>query len=231
MRLLIGLVAFLAWSGGSAYWYVCKVKGLCPEEMAPSTELLAETEELSEGFTNEAEENDLENGGVGDDSQNDALILAEEVVADDGEQEVPGSETSEDDDRSDTSSPTADDVDHPAIDDLPDKYTILFAYAKPIISNQDEADEYMQEVATFLSNNPNAKVKVIGYTDDTAAKHKNKELGLKRANSIADLLEGQGVPRDKIDVKSMGEADPVATNETPAGRKRNRRVEITVQSH
>ena len=215
MRLLIGLIAFLAWSGGSAYWYVCKVKGLCPEEDIPTIEMVA-SGEIPEG------------------EEEVVLPLEDEVVADADASEEASDEV-ESDEPPLAEEPIAEeaiaDEDIPAVTppaDLPDKYTILFAFAKPLISNQSKATSYMQEVASYLNAHPGAKVRVEGYTDDTAAKHKNQELGQKRAEAIADLLEKEGVPRDQMEIVSMGEANPVATNETPAGRKKNRRVEITV---
>ncbi len=233
MRLLIGLVAFLAWSGGSAYWYVCKVKGLCSEEI-PATELLADSE-LAPGKSDNSDivlgdevspkkDKPHEKVYFYDDCLPDHAVVVEELSL--SEEEL----LAEDATLSDNKNSSARE-DNNAQSAYPEKHTILFAYAKPLIANKAKADKYMEEVAAFLLGNPKAKVKVVGYTDDTAAKYKNKELGMKRAEAIATLLEGHGVPRAKMILESLGEANPVATNETPAGRKLNRRVEITVQSN
>ncbi len=214
MRLLIGLVAFLVWSGGSAYWYVCKVKGLCPGEDLPQTELVAgNTVEKEETISTESlpekdgsmEEKDVSEGTIDEETIQDNSLPENAMASEVDPDTKPSTVT--------------------------DKYTILFAYAKPLIANEDEANQYMQDLASYVMSHPGSKVKVTGFTDDTAAKERNKVLGMKRAKVIAGLLESQGVPKEEIELESLGEADPVATNETPAGRKLNRRVEITVLSN
>jgi chemotaxis protein MotB len=77
---------------------------------------------------------------------------------------------------------------------------------------------------------------VAGYTDDAAigsALKKagvttNVELSQKRAEAVMQFMIAQGVKPDLISAKGFGESDPVAPNNTPAGRAQNRRVEISI---
>jgi|GEM_PF-5255862 len=217
MRLLLGILAFGIWSFGSGYWYVCKIKGHCwgddlrpvkivNEGMAPKIEGEPAVE------SNGASEMATVDGDDGSDTE--ALSESEGDFA----EEVEASRESDPN------------VGYAA--DLPEvlqsPHAILFAYAKPIISKQGDTDSYIQALQVHLNSNPQARIRIAGYTDDTAAKWKNKELSMKRAEAIASLLEAEGISRDKMDLEAMGEANPVATNETPAGRRLNRRAEITV---
>jgi outer membrane protein OmpA-like peptidoglycan-associated protein len=69
-------------------------------------------------------------------------------------------------------------------------------------------------------------VDVIGYTDSRGSKKYNQRLSEKRARSVAEYLERRRVMAERIVTTGMGEAHPVATNDTSDGRALNRRVEI-----
>jgi outer membrane protein OmpA-like peptidoglycan-associated protein len=88
------------------------------------------------------------------------------------------------------------------------------------------ADQRIDRLATFLQKNPNERLIIEGYTDSTGSEDYNQELSQRRAQSVADVLAGQGVPASRYQVVGKGQALPVATNATPAGRQQNRRVEV-----
>jgi chemotaxis protein MotB len=77
---------------------------------------------------------------------------------------------------------------------------------------------------------------VAGYTDDApigpslkrAGVTTNVELSQKRAEAVMQFIISQGVRPELISAKGFGESDPVAPNNTPAGRAQNRRVEISI---
>ena len=56
----------------------------------------------------------------------------------------------------------------------------------------------------------------------------NAILSQKRAEAVMAFMISQGVKQDMVSAKGMGEANPVASNSTPAGRAQNRRVEVTL---
>ncbi|MEP7219296.1 MAG: OmpA family protein [Bacteroidota bacterium] len=76
------------------------------------------------------------------------------------------------------------------------------------------------------------KVRVVGYTDDTGENDSNHVLSLARANSVLQWLRSNGVQMGEsggeISLAGQGESSPVASNDTPVGRARNRRVVIMV---
>jgi type VI secretion system protein ImpK len=75
------------------------------------------------------------------------------------------------------------------------------------------------------------RIMIIGYTDDQPplpGAPSNWQLSVTRANNIAALLRTEDDPPGRFLIQGRGDAEPVATNTTPAGRARNRRVAITL---
>jgi len=69
---------------------------------------------------------------------------------------------------------------------------------------------------------------VEGYTDSKGSDTYNMDLSKRRANAVKNLLVQRGVAENRIEVVGFGETMPVATNDTEAGRQKNRRVEIKI---
>ena len=88
------------------------------------------------------------------------------------------------------------------------------------------ADVAVGRLATYLSANPQTKVLVEGHTDSRGSDTYNEALSERRADAVATALESRGIPRDRVQTAGRGKSYPVATNDTPAGRQQNRRVEI-----
>jgi K(+)-stimulated pyrophosphate-energized sodium pump len=72
------------------------------------------------------------------------------------------------------------------------------------------------------------KVKIGGYTDNTAERSYNLKLSQDRANAAMNQIASLGVDRSRMEAEGYGDADPIADNSTPEGRQRNRRVDIRV---
>jgi outer membrane protein OmpA-like peptidoglycan-associated protein len=86
----------------------------------------------------------------------------------------------------------------------------------------------IDRVAAVLRQYPQTLVRVEGYTDSVGSSEYNMELSIRRANAIKNLLVQRGIAESRIDAVGYGETMPVATNDTEAGRQRNRRVEIKI---
>ena len=69
-------------------------------------------------------------------------------------------------------------------------------------------------------------MQIEGYTDNTGSETTNMKLSEDRAKSVRDFLESQGITSNRLTYAGKGPADPVAPNDTPDGRSKNRRVEI-----
>jgi len=90
------------------------------------------------------------------------------------------------------------------------------------------AKSTLTKIADTLKTNPAARVSVEGHTDSVGTEAKNQELSQKRADAVRDFLVGAGVPADHVTATGKGEAEPIATNKTAAGRQQNRRVELVI---
>lgn len=88
----------------------------------------------------------------------------------------------------------------------------------------------VQTVARNLADFQSTTVDVIGHTDSTGTDAYNQGLSQRRADSVARALIGSGVQSVRIVALGRGETQPVASNATPDGQARNRRVELRVRA-
>jgi len=87
---------------------------------------------------------------------------------------------------------------------------------------------YADSLKSFLVNNPNKRVTVIGHTDNEGEEELNYKLGIRRGDSVEYYLRTQVGIKSPISVASRGETAPVASNDTPEGgsKKRNNNRQI-----
>ncbi len=90
------------------------------------------------------------------------------------------------------------------------------------------SQQMLTAVAAKIKACPQAKIAVTGHTDNTGNDAINVPLSNNRAKSVGDYLVSQGVSAAEVTTSGQGAANPVASNDTAAGRAQNRRVEITV---
>lgn len=88
--------------------------------------------------------------------------------------------------------------------------------------------ENLEELAPTLIKYEDTDVLVLGHTDSVGSDAYNQSLSEKRANSVDNFLVSRGIASNRLESEGYGENDPVASNETDAGRQLNRRVEIVV---
>ena len=86
----------------------------------------------------------------------------------------------------------------------------------------------LRAVAGNLQSYPDSVVQIVGHTDSDGDAGYNQGLSERRANSVANILVGAGVPSRRIQTFGRGETQPVASNLTPEGKAQNRRVEIVI---
>lgn len=92
-----------------------------------------------------------------------------------------------------------------------------------------DSDAQLGELAAIMKAYPYLRISIVGYTDDEGDDGKNKSLSKERAKVIKTWLTDKSIEAGRIDTKGMGEENPVATNKTEMGRKKNRRVEVCVK--
>jgi outer membrane protein OmpA-like peptidoglycan-associated protein len=86
----------------------------------------------------------------------------------------------------------------------------------------------MDKLVGFLKRNPNRTALIEGYTDSQGSERDNLDLSQRRAGAVRNALIDQGVMATRLTSRGYGEAHPMATNVTEAGRQANRRVEIVL---
>ena len=87
----------------------------------------------------------------------------------------------------------------------------------------------LQEIVDILKHYSLTIVHVIGHTDSVGSEEYNQGLSDKRAESVAVFMRERGIEQDRLKTQGRGEREPVASNDTAAGRKKNRRVELIVK--
>lgn len=106
------------------------------------------------------------------------------------------------------------------------KSDILFETGKA--SLKGNAANNLSQMASIMKKYPENILTIKGYTDSTGPDSLNQSLSESRAETVRRQLVQNGIPSTVVTTVGMGESNPVAENETAAGRQKNRRVEIEV---
>ena len=104
-------------------------------------------------------------------------------------------------------------------------YGIYFSFNSADI--RPESERVLKEIAGVLDTHPDWKLRVDGHTDGIGNDAANLDLSRRRASAVKDaLVKRYGSDGRRLSTGGYGESVPQATNETPEGRARNRRVEL-----
>lgn len=90
------------------------------------------------------------------------------------------------------------------------------------------AYDEITRVANVLKQYPETTIRIAGHTDSTGAETYNQQLSERRAEAVKNALASQGVQHGRMNSVGFGESQPIADNNTEAGRQLNRRVAITI---
>ena len=100
---------------------------------------------------------------------------------------------------------------------------VLFDFNKYTL--RPAAREKLAKISGIILSHPGLKLEVDGYTDSIGSDDYNMKLSDQRAGAVRDYLTGQGLAGDNVSALGFGKENPVASNDTSAGRQKNRRVE------
>jgi outer membrane protein OmpA-like peptidoglycan-associated protein len=103
---------------------------------------------------------------------------------------------------------------------------VLFAFGKYDL--KPEAREALAKLSGIVLGHPGLKLAIDGYTDSVGSDAFNQTLSEKRAEGVQTYLVAQGIDAGSVTATGFGKANPVASNDTAAGRQQNRRVEIII---
>ena len=94
---------------------------------------------------------------------------------------------------------------------------------------QPQFQTTLDQLAATLRQYDRTVIDITGHTDSTGSNAYNQQLSERRASSVANFLMGRGINPGRIIHGGFGESQPIATNQTAAGRQANRRVDIQVR--
>jgi len=89
----------------------------------------------------------------------------------------------------------------------------------------------LDKLAQVLVNNPDTNINIYGFTDSKGTDDYNLGLSDRRAAAVKAYMATKGVDGSRMITMGMGEKDPVASNDTDAGRAENRRVEFAITAN
>jgi len=91
-----------------------------------------------------------------------------------------------------------------------------------------ELRDFLDALADFLKENPNVEARIVGHSDNMGTSQQNQERSTVRAKKVADYLISKNVARTKVPNSGLADRRPLGDIRTEAGRRSNRRVEITI---
>ncbi len=103
---------------------------------------------------------------------------------------------------------------------------VRFDFNKSTLTSQAKTN--LDKLVPVFKDYNNTDIIIYGYTDSKGSDEYNLGLSEKRATSVKSYLAANGITSSRIQIKGMGEADPIATNDTDEGRSINRRVEFAI---
>lgn len=109
--------------------------------------------------------------------------------------------------------------------DLPIR--VYFAYKSTEPQRPAATDALLDQLVAYLQTE-GGQLRLVGHADSIGPDGYNRQLGLQRARAVQAWLNSKGLPADRMQARSQGETQPIASNGTDDGRRQNRRVDITL---
>lgn len=101
-------------------------------------------------------------------------------------------------------------------------------FNKNAFSPDDNADASIKDLSEILENHPDINLLIIGHTCNLGSKETNLRLGLRRANSLKEILMNKGIPASRITSESRYYSEPLVPNTSEENRAKNRRAEVEI---
>ncbi len=110
---------------------------------------------------------------------------------------------------------------------MPNLGSVHFATDQATLTPDGQAT--LTRAADYMKQHPEAHMRVEGYTDATGTDPHNQNLSQRRAGTVVQFLQGQGIDKSRLTGEGFGPENPVDTNATTTGKADNRRVELFQQ--
>jgi len=196
-------VVLIGWIAASAYWHTCKIKQLCDAPLVSSITFGPKTTPADAPLphidTAQLHSKTPENFAPAK-SDTQTIFSAENDLAN-----------------------------YQKYESIFKPLDLYFPKASTGYIRTPENQKFLKEAKKYLSENKDKKLILTGYSDSEDSAEWNLKLSRKRAEIVKHKFVSLGVPVDRIVTFGKGEAEPKVSNETPEGRRANRRVSIIVQ--
>jgi outer membrane protein OmpA-like peptidoglycan-associated protein len=196
-------IVLIGWVAASAYWHTCKIKQLCDAPLVSPVTIVPKTAPTNISSTH-VDEVQLHSKS----SENLASVES---------------------DTEDSLSTDNDLANYQKYESIFKPLDLYFPKASTGYIRTPENQKFLTEAKKYLSENKDKKLILTGYSDSEDSAEWNLKLSRKRAEIVKYKFVSLGVPADRIVTFGKGEANPKASNDTPEGRRANRRVSIIVQ--
>ncbi len=113
--------------------------------------------------------------------------------------------------------------------ELPKRYTLDNVYFETGKADIKPASfKYIDEMAEYLKLKTSMVIEISGHTDNVGKPEANLTLSQERANAVRNYLIKKGIAPDRIVAKGYGDTQPISSNDTDAGKQKNRRTEVRI---
>jgi outer membrane protein OmpA-like peptidoglycan-associated protein len=109
------------------------------------------------------------------------------------------------------------------------KEQVLFGYDRADLGASAQSN--LDKLVNVLNKYPDTNIQIIGHTDSKGSDDYNLGLSERRANAVVNYLHTHNIASSRLSAKGMGEADPIAANDTEENRSLNRRVEFVITAN
>lgn len=106
--------------------------------------------------------------------------------------------------------------------------TLYSGFGSKEFAPDNTLQAYALELKNYLEKYPNKSANIVGHTDSVGDLEANDWYGMERAKNVKRYLESQGIAENRLIASSKGETEPIESNGTLEGRRKNRRIEIKV---
>lgn len=107
--------------------------------------------------------------------------------------------------------------------------TVNFEFDKSDLTSKAKSN--LDKLVKVLKDHPDTRISIYGYTDSVGKDEYNVKLSRNRANAVKAYIVSKGIGTKRMTTEGMGKADPIASNDTDAGRAKNRRVEFGITAN
>jgi len=115
------------------------------------------------------------------------------------------------------------------VETLNHRVPVTFAQGSTVFASTDQ--KLVKSIVSFLTNNPGAKINIYGYASSDGSLTLNQTIAQARAEAFKKYLISKNIEAQQLIAIGRGIENPIASNETSAGRSKNRRIEITFSSN